>query len=134
VEIVDSTFWLHFWETSVARQPVAFPTEYSQFTLTDSIGTFHLSATLADAKAILKRDEFYALSPADHNVTETTWSVITVLRCAVVTRIRMISVPEYQEPALAKVFADFNDLIERSAKTRVSGTPSDFRTTLLFDP
>jgi hypothetical protein len=135
--LARSTFWLHFWETTgpgVHGKPLIFPTAYSQFTLRGSMGTFHLSATLAEARDILKRDDFYELSPQDHDVTETTWSVITVLRCAVVTRIRMISVPEYQEPAVAKLFADLENLIEHSVKTKVSDSATDFKPNLLFDP
>jgi hypothetical protein len=122
-----STYWLFFW--------AGFPTEYSQFTLKGSVGTFHLEATLADARKLLKQDAFYSLSPDRHCcVTEETESVVTVLRCAVVTRIIMYNDLRYQEPATAKLFTDFAELVRASAKTRVSSSAGKFKPTLLFDP
>jgi hypothetical protein len=48
----ESMFWLHFWEDG----PTKFPTACSQYTLSGSVGTYHLNATLADAKKILMQD------------------------------------------------------------------------------
>lgn len=50
-----STYWVLFWETG----PAKFPTSYSQYNLRGSVGTFHLSATLAEARAVLQKDEFF---------------------------------------------------------------------------
>ncbi len=54
-----STFWVLFWETG----PAKFPTVYSQFDLQGMVGTYHLSAKLADAIAILRRDDFFNFRP-----------------------------------------------------------------------
>ncbi len=67
-------------------------------------------------------------------VTESTWSVLTALRCGVVTRIRMLNETPHQDAATAKIFADFQALNARSPKTRISQTPKAFEETLIFDP
>jgi hypothetical protein len=131
-DLASSTYWLFFWETGPAR----FPTQYSQYTLKGSVGTYQLSATLADARDILKRDDYFSLSPQNYviAVTEQTFSVLTILRCAVVTRLIMDNNPQFQEAATAKIFRDFDNLIASSRLTKVSNAPTDFKSLRLFDP
>lgn len=130
-DLSSSTYWLLFWESGPAR----FPTQYSQYTLKGSVGTYQISATLADARAILERDNFFKLSPKNYMlVTEQTFSVLTVLRCGVVTRVVMDNNPEFQEAATARLFSDFNRLIASSKQTKISNAPADFKQLRLFDP
>jgi len=131
-DLASSTYWLLFWEPGGVR----FPTNYSQYTLKGSVGTYHVSATLADARDILKRDGFFNLSPENYviRVTEQTFSVLTVLRCAVVTRVIMDNNPEFQDAPTAKIFADFSRLIASSKKAKISDLATDFKQLRLFDP
>ncbi|HLY01655.1 MAG TPA: hypothetical protein VKR56_04075 [Candidatus Cybelea sp.] len=122
-----SAFYVLFW------QP--FPTKYIQYNLEGAIGTYTLGATIASARGVLKRDSFFSISNryADEVVTDTPMSVVTVLRCSVVTRIMVYVEPRFQEPAIQKLLADLRALIINSSKTRISKSPQDFEETLLFD-
>ena len=60
-------------------------------------------------------------------VTEETFSVLTVLRCAVVTRTIMANNPKFEDAATAKSFADVDAMISASVKTKVSPVASDFK-------
>jgi hypothetical protein len=111
-----------------------FPTEYSQYNLKDSIGTFQLSATLADARSILRNDNFFALSPSDGEITDTAESVLTVKRCAVITRIRIFNGPGNTEPDTAALFRHLGNLVKQSPRTKVSDVPKGFVETGIFDP
>lgn len=129
--LASSTYWMFFWETG----PAHFPTVYSQFTLRDQVGTYHLNATLAEARNILKNDRFFDLAPRSYlTATEQTFSVLTVLRCAVVTRIIMDNDHQLQDAATAKTFEDMNSLLSSSVMTKVSASATDFQQLRLFDP
>jgi hypothetical protein len=133
--LAESTFWIHFWEPTMANKPFKTPVVYSQWTLRGSVGTYHIGATLEQAREILKSVDFFSLSPPDYTMsTEQTFSVLTVRRCAVVTRVIIDNYPEYQDARSARLLADFNELILRSVKTQVSATPRNFEETLIFDP
>lgn len=120
-----SRFWAFFW--------LDFPTQYSQYNLEGAKGTYHLSATLGDVRATLQADDFFSLSPPDIGMLDVSESVISVRRCAVITRIRIFNTTN-AEPAAARLFGDVRRLIERAAMTRVAADPHDFEETLLFDP
>jgi hypothetical protein len=121
-----SYFWALVWDGE--------PSEYSQYNLPGSIGLFEISTSIADVRSILSKDNFFALSPPDYEVTDTTESVVSVKRCAVTTRIRMYNTPMAEEPATARLFADLRHLFRIAEKTRKSFAPKDFQYTLLFDP
>lgn len=128
--IEASTFWVLFWKQSGIR----FPTQYSQFTLPGSIGTYELSASLEDAVALLRRNRFFELAPREKDATDQTYSVLTVRRCAVVTRIIVANGDrEYQDAATAKLFGEFWKLIGDARKKKLSDEPEDFHLTLIFD-
>ena len=126
----DSAYWVLFRETG----PAKFPTEYAQFNLKGSVGTYNISATLADARAILRRDDFFSLTPPGDYITDTAQAVLSVQRCAVITKIRIFAGVGNAEPAAAKLFSDLASLVRLSAKTRISSTPKVFEGKGLFDP
>lgn len=128
-----STFWVLFWNDG--RENV--PTTYSQYNLRGAVGTFTLSATLNDATALLRRDHFYALNPGSNMVTDTARAVITVKRCAVITRISAYNMQGSsvgQDAATLKLFDDFRVLVREAAKKQLSSFPKNFELTKLFDP
>jgi hypothetical protein len=126
-----STFWVLFWWSEPAR----FPATYSQYNLKDAVGTYHLSATLANATELLRSDDFFALSPSDMIVTDTARSVLSVRRCAVVTRISIYNTPSpWQDVQTLRLFSDLRALVMRSRATRISSSPRDFDENGLFDP
>jgi hypothetical protein len=128
-----STFWVLFWNNG--RDNV--PTTYSQYNLRDATGTFTLLATIDDARALLRKDRFYDLYPRGLMITDTARAVMSVRRCAVVTRISVYHMREAsaeQDAATLKLFHDFRALVINAAKKRTSSSPSDFELTGLFDP
>jgi hypothetical protein len=125
-----STFWVAFWESG----PATFPTTYSQYNLRDDIGTFQLSPTITDARGLLKDDGFFMLSPPDRFVNDAAQWVLSVRRCAVITKIRMYdTVPGLQDPATRKLFDDLRDLVMRAKATRISNVPAEFAQDGLFN-
>jgi hypothetical protein len=130
---VCSTFWVLFWNNG--RENV--PTTYSQYDLRESAGTFTISATLDDARTLLRKDRFYELYPSSRTITDTARAVISVKRCAVVTRISVYNVPgspEDQDAATLTLFDDLRALVSGAAKSPISSSPKDFGLTGLFDP
>lgn len=125
-----STYWAFFWKGG----PANFPTQYSQYNLHGAVGTYRLLATTADAVDILRKDNFFALSPADGYVTDTAQTVLSVRRCAVITTIATFTGAGNLEPATAKLLTDLAALVKLSAKTRVSTVPRSFDETGLFEP
>jgi hypothetical protein len=122
----DSKFWV-FWFGS--------PTEYSQYDLPGKIGTFHLATTISDARAVLRRDHFFSLSPRDNvEVTDTRITVLSVKRCGVITKMRQYGVPEADDAPTQVLFEDLRRLVKRSKAWMVSRKPTDFRYVLLFNP
>jgi hypothetical protein len=126
-----STYWVLFWNNG--RHDV--PTAYSQFNLNGAIGMYDLAATLDDARNILAKDKFFLLTPPDYQVMDAARSVLSVKRCAVVTRISIFNtVIGPEDIAAKKLFDDVRTLVEKSARTEKSSTPEEFGQTLLFDP
>jgi len=126
-----STFWVFFWETG----PTVFPTTYSQFNLKDSVGTFHISATLGEARALLKSADFFALSPRSMSITDTASSVLSVKRCSVVTKISLYNTSSVDEDAqTVHLFEELRALVMHAKATRTSTEPTNFGETGLFDP
>jgi hypothetical protein len=128
-----STFWALFWNNG--RDNV--PTTYSQYNLKNAVGLFDLSASLADARALLRKDRFYDLYPRNLMITDTARAVLSVRRCGVITRISAFNTQEsggVQDAPTFRLFDAFRALITGADKTRVSSAPKDFEQTLLFDP
>jgi hypothetical protein len=128
-----STFWALFWNNG--RNNV--PTTYSQYNLKHAVGMFNLSATLEDARVVLRKDRFYDLYPSSLIVTDAARAVLSVKRCAVITRIsafnEQASAVSQDGPTL-RLFDDFRALISGATKMRTENYPKDFEQTLLFDP
>lgn len=122
-----SAFYLFLWQ--------GFPTRYVQYNLEGAIGTYTLATTISRARYVLREDSFYSISNRFSNVlvTDTPMSVVTVLRCSVVTRLMVYMDPKFQEPAIQRLLGDLRALIVDSRKTRISKNPQDFEETLLFD-
>jgi hypothetical protein len=92
-----------------------------------SVGTFTLSSTLADARAVLRRDDFFSLSPPDYVVTDSAELLLTVRRCGAVTKILLYDgSPRVLEPAAFKTYNDLRSLVFESQKTLISPKPSMF--------
>jgi len=83
-----STFWVLFWNNG--RNDVA--TTYSQYNLGGAVGFYNLSSTLDNARALLYKDHFYELNPRNLIITDTARTVLTVRRCAVITRISAFNI------------------------------------------
>ncbi|MGA8098372.1 MAG: hypothetical protein WB810_06920 [Candidatus Cybelea sp.] len=126
-----STFWVFFWNNG--RENV--PTKYSQYNLKDAVGTFDLSATLDDARALLRKAHFYDLNPNNLTITDTARTVLSVKRCAVITRISVFnSSTVTQDGPTLRLFDEFRVLVAGATRNRLSSAPSDFEQTRLFDP
>lgn len=126
-----STFWVFFWNDG--REEL--PTVYSQFDLKGSVGTFTLSASLGDARTVLRRHSFFTLNPPDDLVTDTLQTVLYVKRCAVITTIRSyVAHQEDEDIATRALFDDLRSLILSAKATRTAPTAKDFDQTLLFNP
>lgn len=129
--IADSTFWMLIWED----HGYEIESHYSQYNLIGAVGSYNIHSKLAEVKKILRRNDFYRLNPADEpTLTDTPQTVLSVLRCSVVTRIIMYNDPDAQDQAAAKLFSDLREFIVTSKKAKTSNRPSDFTATLLFDP
>jgi hypothetical protein len=126
-EIRASNLWA-FWKLSDD------PGRYSQYSLQERTGYFRLLAPLGDVIKILRRDRFYELSPPLDEITDTSYSVLTVRRCSIVTRIMIPNADDSRaDAATRKLFADFLRLINNTQKQRLSSDPQNFDQTLLFD-
>lgn len=126
-----SAFWVSFWKTG----GVNFPTEYVQLDLKGAVGSYELSATLSQMRALLRRDDFYSLSPSGSMITDVPWAVLSVKRCAVTTVIAIYNAKtEYSDPATEKLFADLRLLVQDAKKTLKDEKPHDFPETALFNP
>ena len=128
-----SRFWALFSNDSAVDagpKPVA-EAIYSQYNLRGSVGTFRLSSTLQEARAILRKGNFFQLSPADAG-PDTGEATLTVKRCAVVTRIRASQMPETESP-VSTVLAKIMGLVQDAAKTKLSASPIGFDYDIFFE-
>lgn len=123
-----SSYWVLF---TNLWTPMA---QYSQYDLEGEVGTYTLQATLSDAVAVLRKDNFYQLQNPFYEVTDTPQLVLSVLNCSTVTRIIVYRSPRFQAPTVTKLFDDLESLIVQSSKTPTSATPTNFKETLIFDP
>jgi len=123
-----STFYAVFWDS----HSMELARTYFQYNLPGAVGTYNIGASLKQVQEVLREDDFFALSPPEVGVTDTTKSVLSVKRCAVITRIVIEN--GLEEPAVRRLFSDLRMVIEHSSKTKISATVTDFKETLLFDP
>jgi hypothetical protein len=128
-----SAFWTLFANDAAVESGPKPPGEvvYTQYNLRDAVGTYRLTATLDQARAILKKRDFFDLSPADMG-PNTSVVTITVKRCAVVTRVRASLVTE-TESRMAGLLIDIMSLIEASGKAKISEKPADFDYDIFWD-
>jgi hypothetical protein len=129
-----STFYAVVWTDQGPKGPISLLKDYVQYDLRGATGTYHLGLDISRVRSLLLEDSFFSISPPDMMVTDTAKSVISVKRCAVVTRIALYNQPSLEEPAAAKLFRDFRTLIKNAPKTLVSRKPAKFLETGLFDP
>jgi hypothetical protein len=126
----ESKFWALFWSGE--------STKYSQYDLKGEAGTYHLSATISDARAVLRRDHFYGLSNSGVIVTDTAQQVVSVERCDVVTKIRIFNTgdpdDQSQDRATLRLFDDLRNLVLHARAFRISRKPTTFDATLMFNP
>ena len=128
-----SRFWALFSNSSAVdagAKPEA-SAMYSQYNLRGSVGTYRLRSTLEEARAILRKGNFFALSPVDSG-PDTGEATLTVKRCAVVTRIRASLMPETESP-VSGVLVAIIGLVEGAAKTRLSALPIGFDYDIFFE-
>jgi hypothetical protein len=130
-DIGESNLWA-FWNSSAGTA------RYAQYSLQGRTGYFLLLAPLSDVIKLLRQDAFYELSSPLDEITDVSYSVLTVRRCSVVTRI-MIPDPNSHfddsrtDAATRKLFSDVLRLIDAAQKQQLSATPADFDEKLLFD-
>jgi hypothetical protein len=133
-EFLCSGFWALF-SDEAAVDGGAKPHDaaiYSQYNLARSVGTFRLNSTLSEARDILRKGNFFALSPVDVG-RDTGEATLTVKRCAVVTRIRASLMPETEGPVI-RVLTGIMALIQDSQKSEISSKPTGFAYDLFFEP
>lgn len=134
-----SSYWVYFGKN--------FKTTYSQQDANVGRGGYVLDASMEDAQELLERRGFFSLMPPDTLVTDIAYSVLTVRRCNVVQRILMYptvqttvqtatgdrTLPIGGDAAVAVLFADFDALVARSKKEKVTDRPLYFDLNV-FDP
>jgi hypothetical protein len=106
---------------------------YSQFNFPGQTGTYKISLTLSDVRALLREHDFFNLNPEDASVTDIRQSVLSVKRCGVVTRVMMYPKFVSVDKPTAALFAAFDALIAGATKHRLSGKPAEFPYTAIFD-
>jgi hypothetical protein len=128
-----SSFWALFSINSAvdAGEKPEAQAIYSQYNLVGSVGTWRLSSTLADVRDILRKGDFFTLSPVDVG-PDTGEATLTVKRCAVVTRIRASLMPETEGPII-RVLTGIMALIDDAAKSKISASPIRFRYDIFFE-
>jgi hypothetical protein len=118
-----SGYWVYFGEH--------FKTTYSQQTKEVGRGAFVLDATLQEARDVLARHDFFSLVPPDWLVTDISESIVSIRRCNIVTKLLMYPIvqsalddgqvlPIGGDSEVAALFADFDALVARSRKEKVS--------------
>lgn|SRR5215472_17813167 len=120
-----SSYWLFFWadaDTTYSQQSRGRP----------DVGTWHLDASLEQAIAILKKDNFYEMSPGEESVTDMASNHLYVRRCGVVTILDKFPSPAPADPLVARLFADFDALAVTSNKTQIDKKPQFFEEWGLF--
>lgn len=124
-----STFWVLF-----GSDPDYRSTTFSEYDLRGSVGTFQLAAALSDVLAVFRRDNFFSLSPVD-KTSGAGLQVLSVKRCAVVTKIPLYDTkPGDQDAATRQLFDDLDALVEGAKRIKVSEQPARFEDSFLFNP
>ena len=124
-----SWFWALF-----GSAPNYQTTTFTDYDLKGSIGTFQLGATLNDALVVLRRNNFFSLSPHDSN-PDVGLQVLSVKRCAVITTIPLYDTgPEDPDHATRRLFDDFDALIAGAERVKISDKPQRFDDIFLFNP
>jgi hypothetical protein len=98
-------------------------TLYSQYNLSEKMGTYVVGATLDAARNLLKRHDYYRLSPTDEVPTDISWTVVAVKRCSVVTSIKFYDWPASQGEKDKAFLHAFQTLLMASSKVMVSTKP-----------
>jgi hypothetical protein len=125
-----STFWILFWDPGRG----AIPTTYSQYNLRNSIGTFHLSISLDDARHVLEKHRFFSLSSSEGFVTDTARSTLAVRRCGVVTIVKSYNTALSQDDlTIRNVIEEFRALITLARAKSISSAATSFSEAGLFD-
>jgi hypothetical protein len=125
-----STFWILFWDPGRG----AIPTTYSQYSLRNSIGTFHLSISLDDARHVLEKHSFFTVSSSEGFVTDAARSTLAVRRCGVVTIVKSYNTALSRDDlAIHNVIEEFRALITVARAKRISSAATGFLETGLFD-
>jgi hypothetical protein len=125
-----STFWTLFWDPGRG----AIPTTYSQYNLRNSIGTFHLSISLDDARRVLQKHNFFSLSSSEGFVTDAARSTLAVRRCGVVTIVKSYNTALSQDDlTIRNVIEEFRALITVARAKRILSAATSFSETGLFD-
>ena len=120
-----SIFWANFWKGE--------PSDYSQARLSGRNGYYYLKASVRQIRDILRKGDFFALSPPNIGAVDMAESILSVRRCGVVTKIQIFNDPHFSEPATKKLFDDLVQFVKRAPKTKISSKPREFRETLLYD-
>src|SRR6202035_4724962 len=95
--------WSSYWATFTKYLD---QNQYSQDNLQGQIGTYRLGVTLAQAREILARHDFYNLVPGEHYVPDIRLMTLPVLHCGIVTKFVMYPLEELNKPVYA-LFKDF---------------------------
>ena len=102
--------------------------EYEQFAPASAAGDYTLRVNASDVIGILKQYKFFELNPASIGISDSPYSVLTVKRCSVVTRVSQpakyvnLNGFELDQPTQA-LFDALDAFIEKAPKVKVSGKP-----------
>jgi hypothetical protein len=130
-----SSFYAFFW---AGGRPQGWTTpvisEYVQNNLPGATGTYNLSLSISRVRNVLRKDSFFTISPPDLTALDTAESVLSVRRCAVLTKVNIFDSRDAGDVASRKLFDDMRALIKGAAKKLVSRKPKIFDLTGAFDP
>jgi len=108
--------------------------EYVQYDLPGATGTYNLILSMSQVRNVLRKDSFFTISPPDLVALDTAESVLSVKRCAVLTKVNIFDFRDAGDAASRKLFDDVRALIKGAAKKLVSHKPKTFDLTGAFDP
>ena len=105
--------------------------EYSQFNVGQT-GRYELSVNAKQLISILQRYNFFELNPPSLFATDTPYSVLTVKRCAIVTRLAMPAAllsgdlkMDASYYATLDLFKAIDDFVQKAHKTMRSPKPDE---------
>jgi len=122
------SYWMYVtkWGSRDWGTPQREIRQYSQFTVPGQIGTYTFDVRFKDLEAILEKHRFFDLSPPYRIMSDQTDTVLTVKRCAVVTRLMIYGKGPDMDTETASLFADLDAFVEKTPKTRTSDKPERF--------